>query len=110
MWVPDTHLRCFGGPDDEWGFPTMWFGRVPERLIMAHEVFGFGDFHPACPPRQLTRDEFERYARWTADFQRRLQTDRSAKFGPPTGETWPPDPNAPPVAPLAPRAQEMEPD
>lgn len=30
------------------------------------------------------------------DYQRRLQDDPAAEFGPPGGETWPPDPNAPP--------------
>lgn len=94
----DEEMRggCFAGPDDEWGFPSLWFGKVRETAIMAHEVFGFGDHNPAAPARQMTRDEFERYGRWTEDYQRRLQDDPHAKFGPPAGETWPPDPNAPP--------------
>jgi hypothetical protein len=86
---------CFGGPDDEWGFPAMWFGRVPERLIMAHEVFGVGEHHPAARPRAMTREEWERYARWTTDYQRRLKLNSDAKFGPPEGEVWPLDTNAP---------------
>jgi hypothetical protein len=103
----DEEVRggCFGGPDDEWGFPVMWFGRVPERLIMAHEVFGVGEYHPAARPRAMTREEWERYARWTADYQRRLRLDPNAKFGPPEGESWPPDPNAPPPALWAPTAE-----
>jgi hypothetical protein len=97
---------CFGGPDDEWGFPVMWFGRVPERLIMAHEVFGVGEYHPAARPRAMTREEWERYARWTADYQRRLRLDPNAKFGPPEGERWPPDPNTLAPAPSSPLAAE----
>ncbi len=73
----------------------MRFGKVAETAIMAHEVFGVGEHHPARPPREITADEFERYSRWTIDYQRRLQDDPDAKFGPPVGETWPPDPNAP---------------
>jgi hypothetical protein len=110
--APFTHMNdeevrggCFGGPDDEWGFPAMWFGRVPERLIMAHEVFGVGEHNPAARPRAMTREEWERYARWTADYQRRLRLDPNAKFGPPEGESWPPDPNAPPPALWAPTAE-----
>ncbi len=85
---------CFGGPDDEWGFPIVQFGRVSERAIMAYEVFGVGDHHPAMRPRNFTLEEFERYARWTDDYQRRLKLDPGARFGPPEGEAWPPDPNA----------------
>ena len=33
----------------------MWFGRVPERRIMAYEVFGVGEHHPAARPRAMTR-------------------------------------------------------
>jgi len=39
----------------------------------------------------MTDDEHERYARWTVDYQRRLQEDGNAKFGPPAGERWPPE-------------------
>lgn len=81
---------CFSGPDDEWGFPPIWFGRVSERRIMAHEVFGIGDRNPAAPPRQLTDEEHERYRRWTIDYQRRLRENPNARFGPPAGEAWPP--------------------
>lgn len=51
---------CFGGPDLSDGFPEIWFGRVSERSIMAYELFGIGDYHPAAPPRQLTTEEWER--------------------------------------------------
>lgn len=96
--MKDEEMRggCFAGPDDEWGFPSMWFGKVRETEIMAHEVFGVGDRNPAEPARQMTLEEFDRYGRWTEDYQRRLQDDPHAQFGPPAGETWPPDPNAPP--------------
>ena len=83
---------CFAGPDDEWGLPTMWFGKVAETAIMAHEVFGVGEHHPAKPPRKIAIGEFERYSRWSADYQRRLHDDPTAAFGPPAGETWPPEP------------------
>lgn len=100
------HGGCFGGPDDEWGFPTMWFGKVAETAIMAHEVFGVGEHHPAAPPREMTTDEWERYARWTADYQSRSADEHGAEFGPPAGETWPPDPNTPPPATWAPPDEE----
>lgn len=83
---------CFRSPD-EWGFPAWSFRKVPETTILAYEVFGVGDYHPAMPPRQMTMEEYERYARWTADYQRRLLEDPNAKFGPPEGETWPPEDN-----------------
>lgn len=85
---------CFqhDGPDDEWGFPTMCFGKVAETAIMAHEVFGVGEHHLARPARDVTMDEFERYSRWCEDYQQRLQDDPAAEFGPPEGETWPPEP------------------
>lgn len=91
--ISDDGMRggCFGGPDDPWGFPTMWFGKVAETAIMAHEVFGVGEHHPAKPPRKIAIGEFERYSRWSADYQRRLQDDPTAAFGPPAGETWPPE-------------------
>lgn len=81
---------CFGGPDDKWGFPDMWFGTVPETAIMAHEVFGLGDHNPGAPAREMTEEEFERYTRWTNDYLRRLQDDPNAEFGPPASEEWPP--------------------
>lgn len=93
---------CFAGPDDEWGFPTMCFGKVAETAIMAHEVFGVGEHHPARPARDMTMDEFERHSRWCEDYQRRLHDDPTAEFGPPEGETWPPDPNTPPPTPWIP--------
>ena len=46
--------------------------------------------------RGIAEEEFERYSRWTEDYQRRLQDDPLAKFGPPPGESWPPNPDAPP--------------
>ncbi len=69
---------CFAGPDDALGLPTMWFGRVSERRIMAHEVFGIGDRHPAERPRQITPEEFERLMAATIDYQNRLKTDPNA--------------------------------
>ncbi len=88
----DLEMRggCFGGPDNEWGFPPMWFGMVPETKIMAYEVFGVGDYNPAARSREMTAEELERHGRWTDDYQRRLRSDPSAKFGPPEGEQWPP--------------------
>lgn len=93
-YTNDEEMRggCFAGPDDEWGFPAMWFGKVPETAIMAHEVFGIGDRNPAAPPRAMTLDEWKRYGRWTLDYQRRLGDDPHAEFGPPEGEAWPPKP------------------
>lgn len=88
---------CFAGPDDQWGFPSMWFGTVPETIIMGYEVFGVGDRNPGAPARDMTEEEFERHCRWTLNYQRRLQDDPNAEFGPPEGEIWPPDQNqAPP--------------
>lgn len=80
----------FGGPDDQWGFPNIWFGTVPETAIMAYEVFGVGETNPGAPPRDMTLEEWERYARWTLDYQSRLGVDPHAEFGPPEGEEWPP--------------------
>lgn len=51
---------CFAGPDDCWGFPGRWLGTISERRIMAYEVFGLGDLHPAAPPRRLDLKEFAR--------------------------------------------------
>jgi hypothetical protein len=48
---------CFALPDDERG-PNFYFGTVRETAIMAHEVFGVGDFHPATPPRRLSENEW----------------------------------------------------
>lgn len=90
MNVDGMRGGCFGGPDDEWGFPTMWLGRVPETAIMAHEVFGISDRNPAAPPRDMTLEEWKRYSRWSLDYQRRLGDDPHAVFGPPEGEEWPP--------------------
>lgn len=65
--APFKHLNneevrggCFGGPDLKGGVPKIWFGRVSERSIMAYELFGIGDYHPAAPPRRLTLEEWER--------------------------------------------------
>lgn len=77
---------CFDGGDDEYGFPTIWYGTVPEREILAFEVFGYGDRHPAAPARRLTEDEFEKLGRWTADYQRRLREDPDAEWGPPEND------------------------
>lgn len=60
--------------------------RVPETAILAYELFGIGDRHPAMPAREMSREEWERYAVWTADYQRRLSEDPSAKWGPPEKE------------------------
>ncbi len=76
------HGRCFGGPDDEWGFLVTWFGRVPETAILAYEVFGVGDYHPAAPPRGMALEEREQYSRWKYDYHRRLEDDSNAKFAP----------------------------
>ena len=88
----DKEVRggCFQTGIDQWDFPEITFGTVAERAIMAYEVFGVGDHHPASKPRRFTEEEAERYALWTIDYQRRLQDDPNAKFGPPEGETWPP--------------------
>lgn len=76
----------FADPDDEWGFPQFSLRRVPEINIMAYELFGVGDHHPATPPRRLSIEEWERLAVWTEDYQRRLQADGDAKWGPPENE------------------------
>jgi len=56
----DEEVRggCFALPDDERGCPDFYFGTVRETAIMAHEVFGVGDFHPATPPRRLSEAEW----------------------------------------------------
>lgn len=81
---------CRGGmfalPDDQWGFPSFSMRRVLETHIMAYEVFGAGKVHPAMPPRQTTIEEWERYAVWTMDYQRRLREDSNAAWGPPENE------------------------
>jgi len=107
----DKEVRggCFAGPDDEWGFPTMWFGKVPETTIMAHEVFGVGDYNPGSPPREMTEEELERCTRWGDDYLCRLQADPHAKFGPREGEEWPPDPTAKPSSPCLPPVTVGEP-
>jgi hypothetical protein len=51
---------CFAGPDDPSGLPGMWLGRVSERKIMAYELFGIGERHPAERRRRVTIEEFER--------------------------------------------------
>lgn len=68
------------------GFPQFSFGVVSEVAIMAYELFGVGKYHPAMPRREMTSEEFERYAVWTADYQRRLREDRNAKRGRPENE------------------------
>ena len=90
---PFKHLdddECRGGmfalPDDQWGFPNFSVRRVPETQIMAYEVFGAGKFHPAMPVRQMSVEEWERYAVWTMDYQRRLLEDDNAQWGPPDNE------------------------
>ena len=60
--------------------------RVPETAILAYELFGIGDRHPAMPARDMSREEWERYAVWTMDYQRRLLEDHNAKWGPPKNE------------------------
>ena len=76
----------FAEPDDEWGFPQDAFFLVPEIKIMAYELFGVGKYHPAMPPREMTTQEWERYAVWTEAYQRRLSADPNAKWGPPENE------------------------
>lgn len=90
---PFKHLsddECRGGmfalPDDQWGFPDCSMRRVPETHIMAYEVFGAGKFHPAMPAREMSMEEWERYAVWTMDYQRRLSEDENAQWGPPENE------------------------
>jgi hypothetical protein len=34
----------------------------------------------------MSREEWERFSVWTADYQRRLLEDPNAKFGPPENE------------------------
>ena len=41
---------CFGGGEDDPDGPQFWLGGVPESDIMAYEMFGVGDRHPAPPP------------------------------------------------------------
>jgi hypothetical protein len=60
--------------------------KVPETAILAYELFGIGDRHPATRPRAMSREEWERYAVWTMDYQRRLLEDPNAKPGPPDNE------------------------
>ena len=76
----------FAEPDDEWGFPQAAFYSVPETTIMAYELFGVGKHHPAMPPRQMTMEEWKRYAVWTMDYQRRRLEDPKAKWGRPDNE------------------------
>ncbi len=83
----DEEDRCgVIGCEDEWGHPGFFLGCVPEVNIMAYEVFGIGDRHPAPPVRQPTMQECARHSRWVADYQRRLLLDPNAKYGPPEGE------------------------
>lgn len=71
---------------DEYGFPMGALCKVPETAILAYELFGIGDRHPAMPAREMTREEWERYAVWTMDYQRRLLEDPNSKWGPPENE------------------------
>ncbi len=84
----DEEVRCgyFAEPDDEWGFPQAAFYKVPERTIMAYELFGVGKQHPARPARRMTTEEWERHAVWTMDYQRRRIEDQNAEWGPPENE------------------------
>lgn len=77
---------CFAEPDDQWGFPQDSFRLVPETHIMAYELFGVGDYHPAAPPRELSMEELERLLAWVRDYQRRLVEDPNAEPGPPENE------------------------
>ncbi len=56
----DDEVRggCFALPDYENGAPNFYFGTVRETTIMAHEVFGVGNHHPATPPRRLSEDDW----------------------------------------------------
>jgi hypothetical protein len=71
---------------DEFGFPMGALCKVPETAILAYELFGIGDRHPAMPAREMSREEWERYAVWTMDYQRRLQENPNAAWGPPENE------------------------
>ena len=56
--MDDMRGGCFAGPDEPNRAPGRWFGRVSEKAIMAHEVFGIGKRHPAAPVRRLTNEEW----------------------------------------------------
>lgn len=73
---------CFALPDDEDGLPQFAMMRVKETEIMAHEVFGVGDRHPATPRRRPSIEEWERIAVKVQDNQQRLLEDRNAEPGP----------------------------
>ena len=77
---------CFADPDDQWGFPQFSLRLVPEIRIMAYELFGVGEHHPAAPRREMTIEEWERLSVWVQDYQRRLLDDPNAKPGPPANE------------------------
>lgn len=66
---------CFSSGDDELGCPTHLLGRVCEREIMAYELFGVGDRHPATRPRALSVEEFEQLMLRVAEYQRKLKED-----------------------------------
>jgi hypothetical protein len=47
----ERRYGAFGGRADVPNSPFVWFGWVPEREIMAYEVFDVGACDPAPPPR-----------------------------------------------------------
>ena len=51
--IDEMRRGCFGGEEDDPNAPQFWFGGVPESDIMAYEIFGVGDRHPAPPPRSI---------------------------------------------------------
>ena len=71
---------------DQFGFPMGALCKVPETAILAYELFGIGDRHPAMPERGMSREEWERFSVWTMDYQRRLLEDPNAQWGPPENE------------------------
>lgn len=71
---------------DQFGFPMGALCKVPETAILAYELFGIGDRHPAMPERGMSREEWERFSVWTTDYQRRLLEDPNAQWGRPENE------------------------
>lgn len=97
----------FALPDDQWGLPKKAYRYVSEKQIMAYEVFGIGDYHPAAKPREYTAEEWFRMMRWSLSYSNRIKVDPTTTFGPPPGEAWPPDPNVVFPNPFDPRQRAM---
>lgn len=55
----EDEMRCgaFGGQEGDPNSPGLWLGRVPESKIMAYEIFGIGECHPAPPPKYFTIED-----------------------------------------------------